>query len=144
MPELSGHCLCGQVRWRYDGPALRNLVCHCESCQRATSSPFTAFIGLHPEHLTWTGTRNDYESSPGTWRGFCPTCGSRLYYRSDKWPEEIHLHAATLDDPSTHDPDCHVVWEEHLPWIHQLNDLPRHDSFGTPPATTPDTEDTGD
>lgn len=86
MVELSGRCLCCAVSWSYSGAITRRLVCHCESCQRATSSPFTAFVGLDPKHLTWTGEVNHYESSAGTHRGFCPSCGSRLYFSSDKWP----------------------------------------------------------
>ena len=135
MAELTGRCLCGAVRWTYSGPITRSLVCHCESCRRATSSPFTAFVGLEPEGLVWSGEINDYESSPGTHRGFCPTCGSRLYFRSDRWPGEIHVHAATLDDPAAYRPDAQVVLAERAPWLDRIEAVERFDGFHQRPDT---------
>ena len=131
--RLSGRCLCGSVRWTATAAPVRNLICHCESCQRATSSAFAAFLGFAPQVVQWDGPKTDYQSSPGTWRGFCPTCGSRLYYRSDKWPEEIHLHAGTLDDPAAYTPDRHVVTAERVPWLDQIDSLPTDDGFGVAP-----------
>ncbi|WP_353333294.1 GFA family protein [Phaeobacter sp. NW0010-22] len=133
MVELNGRCLCGAVTWHYNGPRGRNLVCHCESCQRATSAPFAAFVGLDPNNLTWSGKINHYESSPKTWRGFCPACGSRLYFKSAKWPGEIHLHSSTLDDRAAYQPDQEVVCEERIGWLDHLPDIPKHNSFGASP-----------
>ena len=96
METLDGRCLCGDVKWHYEGVIGRNLVCHCESCRRATSSAYGAFLALEPSGLTWRGDINHYESSPNTYRGFCCTCGTRLYFASDRWPGEMHVHAATL------------------------------------------------
>lgn len=126
---LSGHCLCGAVRWFATGQTVRNLICHCESCRRATASPFTAFAGFHPDQVTWQGAITHYESSPGTWRGFCPACGTRLYYRSDKWPAEIHIHAGTLDQPALYRPDAEVMTAERLVWLGPMTDLPHHSGF---------------
>lgn len=136
MVELSGKCLCGQVRWTYKGEVTRNLICHCESCQRATSSPFTAFVGLQSENIKWSGAFNDYESSPQTWRAFCPNCGSRLYFKSGRWPGETHIHAATLDDPKPYQGDRHVLWAERMPWLEGIFDLPKTDGFDRIPGGT--------
>ena len=133
MPEFSGRCLCGAVTWRSVSPKCRNLICHCESCRRATSSAFGAFIGFAPDDVTWHGQINHYESSPGNRRGFCPACGSRLYFRSERWPGEIHIHAATLDDDKVYEPDAHVVWSERVHWITHDDALPKHDGFGQAP-----------
>ncbi len=138
MAELTGRCLCGAVRWSYNGPLTRNLICHCESCQRATSAPFTAFIGMKPEHLKWQGEVNAYQSSEATWRGFCPTCGSRLYFRSDRWPGEIHLHAATLDDPDQYTPDKQVFSGERAPWLDKIEGLPKCEGFDAAPVNSGD------
>lgn len=130
---LSGRCSCRAVRWSCDGPITRKLACHCRDCQRATSSGFTAFIGLKPEHLQWVGAPNHFESSPGSHRGFCPDCGTRLYFRSDKWPGEIHMHAATLDDPAGYVPDRHVKCADSPCWLTLTDDLPRLDGFDATP-----------
>lgn len=133
MTDLSGHCFCGDVTWSYSGPRLRNLVCHCSDCQRANAAPFSAFVGCRPEGVVWHGPVSHFESAPGTHRGFCARCGTRLYFRSDRWPGEIHLQANTLDDPARYQPDRHVVWESHLGWLEDLADLPRDGGFARDP-----------
>ena len=140
MALLAGHCMCGAVAWTYSGQLTRNLVCHCADCQRATSSPFTAFLGMRPEHLSWTGDVVHYESSPNTFRGFCPSCGSRLYFRSDKWPTEIHVHAATMTDPGDYRPDAQVVMRSKAKWLDRLPSIPTHDGFQQKPSVHPPAE----
>ena len=124
--------MCGAVTWVYSGPITRSLFCHCEDCQKATSSPFTAFVGLEPDKVWWTGNPNHYQSSPGTYRGFCQTCGTRLYFRSDQWSGEIHLHAATLDDPTVYEPSSQVVMRSKVKWLHDLENIPQHQGFEAP------------
>jgi len=131
---LAGHCMCGAVTWTYSGTVTRNLVCHCADCQRATASPLTAFLGLRPEHLNWTGDVRHYESSPNTFRGFCPSCGTRLYFRSDRWPHEIHVHAATMIVPDDYRPDAQVFLPSRMQWLDGLASLPAHDGFQQQPA----------
>jgi hypothetical protein len=131
MAELNGRCLCGQVTWHYDGKVGRNLVCHCESCRRATSSAFGAFLAFDPAGLTWSGEITHFESSPRTFRGFCTNCGTRLYFISDNWPNEAHVHAATLLSSKDYTPTTHVVWSERAAWTEHLDALPKIDGFDT-------------
>jgi len=135
MDHLSGKCMCGAVTWTYAGSTTRNLVCHCADCQRATSSPFTAFLRMNPAQLHWNGTIEHYESSAGTYRGFCPACGTRLYFRSEKWPEETHVHAATLTNPNDYRPDAQVVMRSRAGWLARLESIPRHEGFQIGPAS---------
>ncbi len=133
---LSGRCMCGAVSWSSTDTITRRLSCHCIDCQKATSSPFTTFVGLPPKSVEWTGDINHFESSPGSQRGFCPKCGTRLYFRSDKWPGEIHIHAATLDDSAGYIPDAHVVMESAVPWLKLADDIQKHHSFQADPANS--------
>jgi hypothetical protein len=135
MSEMKGHCLCGAVRWTSQGPVTRNLVCHCQSCQRATSAPFAAFIGLDPANVAWSGALSAFESSPGTFRDFCPACGTRMTFRSDRWPGEVHILAATLDDPGSYIPEARVVMRERPGWLDGLGRIPAHEGFQKTPDT---------
>ncbi|MGE4246493.1 MAG: GFA family protein [Parvibaculaceae bacterium] len=126
--------MCGSVRWSYSGETTRNLVCHCSDCQRATSSPFTAFLGMRPSQIRWTGKIEHYESSTGTYRGFCPSCGTRLYFRSEKWPDEIHIHAATLTHPNDYRPDAQVVMRSRAGWLDRLDAIPGYRHFHMDPS----------
>ena len=121
--------MCGVVTWAYSGETTRNLVCHCADCQRATSAPFTAYVGMKPEQLNWTGEIVHYESSPKTFRGFCPSCGTRLYFRSEKWPHEFHVHAATMADPNEYQPDAQVVVRSRAKWLDKMKSIPAHEGF---------------
>jgi len=114
--RMTGRCLCGAVTWECDGPVLWAGHCHCDSCRRATSSPFTSFFGVA--------------------RGICASCGTRLYFRSEKFPDEIHVHTATLDDPGAYVPDAEVWTGNRLDWLSLKTGLPKHDGFQNNPRET--------
>ncbi len=76
--------------------------------------------------MDWEGKTAIFESSPGTQRGYCPSCGVQVFYRSDRWPDETHLYAATLDDPTRFVPEAHYHFGERVPWLQIADDLPKH------------------
>ncbi len=128
MMSTHGHCLCGAVRYSFD-PAgvLWRGHCHCESCRRATSSPFTTWFVLRNSAWRWTGSAPEiYRSSTGVRRYFCPTCGSPMAYASAHRPDQTDFYAASLENPADFAPEAHVHFAEKLPWIHLSDGLPRH------------------
>ena len=125
-PPFGGHCLCGAVRYTCTATPLWQSHCHCESCRRATSSPFTSFLGVADGHWRWSAAPPaTYNSSPGVWCDFCPRCGSQMAYRAARFPGEIHFYAASLDGPAAYTPENHVLSAEMLPWVHLNDGLPR-------------------
>lgn len=127
MTVTRGRCLCGEVTYEFSGAERWRAYCHCESCRRNTSSPVTAFFGVPRGAFRFTGRAPAaYVSSPGVRRLFCGRCGSPMAYESDRWPDEIHLYAASLDDPEAYRPQAHVHVAEQLPWFDVKDDLPRH------------------
>ena len=132
MPEtVRGRCLCGAVTFEYDGPENWCDYCHCESCRRATSAPVAAFIGIDRARFRFTGAAPSvHESSPGVRRPFCGRCGSPIGYDADAYPDEIHVYAVCLEDPSQLRPSGHSFHAERLPWFETADDLPRHDGLG--------------
>lgn len=135
MVEFSGRCACGEVTWTAKGAPLRNLVCHCEDCRRALSGPVMVSMGFPRAAVTWLGERSFYESTPGTFRDFCPSCGTRLTFRSDKWLEEVHIMAATLDDPTLYHPDAQVCVDDAVVWLDQIWQVPAHSGFQREPSS---------
>ncbi|WP_282607284.1 GFA family protein [Pelagibius sp. Alg239-R121] len=131
MSKKRGHCLCGQVSFEYDGPENWRGHCHCESCRRNTSSAFSTFMGVPCKTSRFTGAVPAvYESSPGVRRLFCANCGTPMAYESDRYPDEIHFYAASLENPGDFEPDFHVHFAERLPWADINDGLPRHDHGG--------------
>lgn len=126
LPGGAGHCLCGQVRFAYAGAPEWVAHCHCESCRRNCAAPFTTFLGIKDGAWHWLGAPpTRFASSPGVERLFCPHCGTPMAYRAERWPQEQHFYAATLEDPASVTPQQHVNYAEHLAWIALADGLPR-------------------
>ncbi len=123
-PPLTGRCLCGAITYYCTASPLWQGHCHCESCRRATASPFTSYFGVADGAWEISGNPAEYECSPGTYRQFCPRCGTQISYRSSRFPGERHFFAATLDRPEAFAPTRHYFWDERLPWLHLSDGLP--------------------
>jgi len=82
-------------------------------------------MGFETAQVTWTGERSFYKSSDVATRGFCPKCGTQMSFESTNWPGELHLYAASLDQPETYSPQLHCHHAEHLAWLQINDDLPK-------------------
>ena len=128
MPDhpVEGYCLCRSIAFEYAAEPNWVLHCHCESCRRATSSPMTTWISVPRAAFRFTrGEPRYFRSSQGVRRGFCADCGSQLTYENTSIPDEIHLYAASLADPTLAVPTRHVFVGEQLPWFEVADELPR-------------------
>lgn len=94
---VTGGCLCGAVRYRVAG-ALRPVIgCHCVQCRR-TSGHHAAATAAPSDAVAITGRVQWYASSAQARRGFCPVCGSNLFW--DGPGTHLSIFAGTLDgDP---------------------------------------------
>jgi hypothetical protein len=127
--DTAGRCLCGDVAFRAQLPSKWVAHCHCTLCQRSSGAAFVTWVGLHDAgvviddahgRLAW------YTSSATGERGFCRRCGSTLFFRSPRWPGELHVARANFDGPVDRLPQAHVFWDTHVDWIALADDgLPR-------------------
>ena len=83
---LTGSCLCGAITFTATGPARDPAACHCSQC-RKQSGHYWAAVQVMDGDLTITGAPRWYTSSPGVRRGFCPTCGSFLFWKAEADPD---------------------------------------------------------
>ena len=125
--QSTGRCLCGRVRFKFDPEAVNwTCNCYCESCRRATGAPVTTFISVADTGWRWTGEAPAfYESSPGTRRGFCTTCGTALSFTAERVAGETHFLAANLIDTSAVVVDFEFAKAEKLHWCDLGGDLPQ-------------------
>lgn len=79
---IRGSCLCGAVTYTADGTVGAPAACHCSQC-RKQSGHVWASAYLEEGTLEVTGEVRWYQSSPKAKRGFCPTCGSALFWKHD-------------------------------------------------------------
>ncbi len=126
MTDLTGHCMCGEVRWQAQAAPTWSGICHCEDCRRAVSGPMMPFIGFDRAILNMQGDMCINHSSAGVERGYCAKCYSPMFYRSQQWPEECFVMAATLDDPNVFQPQAHLFYSERLAWVELNDSVPRY------------------
>jgi hypothetical protein len=124
----TGRCLCGDIRFEYQGAPIKSQHCHCESCRRHTSSPISTFVIVEEGSFRYTrGTPVAYTSSPGVTRTHCGRCGSPITYESEGEPGLVSIYACTLDDPMRVKPTFHAFTAEQMPWLEIADSLPRYE-----------------
>jgi hypothetical protein len=96
----------------------------------------TSFFGVPRTSIAWGGKIATRPSSPTVTRGYCSACGAQMFYENDIWPDEIHLYAASLDDPAMFKPTAHFHYAERVPWLTLQDDLPKFP--GSSDTTDPD------
>lgn len=77
---LKGSCLCGQIRFSAAATARPPAACHCSQC-RKQSGHHWASVQVMDDDLTITGSPRWFAASDKAKRGFCPTCGSFLFWK---------------------------------------------------------------
>ena len=95
LPAMPGKCLCGSVTFTA-APAAAMHLCHCEACRRTSGG---AWIGVDCADAAIAGEVRWYPSSDWAERGFCPGCGSSLFWRMRDGSMLIASIQA-FDDPS--------------------------------------------
>ena len=128
MTTARGNCLCGAIEFIAQLPSRWVAHCHCTMCQKAGGSPFITWVGLEESRCTIFDPDNQlewYRSSKEAQRGFCKTCGSALFFKSSRWPDEVHVTLSNFQTPVDKAPQVHVFWDTHVDWMVVSDDLPR-------------------
>ncbi|MBV9528540.1 GFA family protein [Sphingomonas sp.] len=118
MTQLTGGCLCGDVRLTARGEPYRVGLCHCLDCRKHHGALFFA-AGMFPaDAVTVEGETRDWHG-----RHFCPRCGSSVFNR---YGDEIEVHLGALDEPGRLTPtyECWTVRRE--PWLPVFDLLHRY------------------
>ncbi len=126
---LTGHCLCGAVRYEISGKPLAMLYCHCEECRRATGSSLNTSIFVRKDGFRVVAGEDAvsyHETAPGNLRHFCSRCGSPLFKHFPEPPDLITVRAGTLDSDPGVPPSGHIWVSEKAPWFEIADGLPQH------------------
>ncbi len=91
MDQVTGGCLCGDVRITATGAPYRVGLCHCLDCRKHHGALFFAAAIFPQDAVTIHGETRDYRG-----RHFCPRCGSSVFAR---FADEIEVHLGALDAP---------------------------------------------
>ncbi len=119
----TGQCLCGAVKYEFDGDPAMTGVCHCKNCQRQAGSAFSTLAGVPKAAFRFTaGTPKLYRDSDtasgnSVERYFCGNCGSPIYSALPDQPDMLFLKTGTLDDTSSFRPGFHVWCDSKQSWV---------------------------
>lgn len=137
---IEGSCLCGQVRYTYDGDLPELSLCHCRQCQKAQGSAFAAVCPVDAGKLHFARGREllrEYRATPDKARVFCANCGSPIYSARDSAPQVLRLRAGTIDTPF----QCRRVYHKFTAfkaaWETMGDGLPQDAGAGTGGADPP-------
>ena len=125
--QITGGCMCGEVRYEADREPVTVSYCHCYSCRRHTGAPVVTFVVFERDQVKFTKEdRKIYNSSPGVERGFCGQCGTSLTCEGEYMGRPmIGFHISTLDNPDAYVPIVHQRHGERIDWFDVADNLPR-------------------
>lgn len=101
--SLTGHCLCGSVRFEITQPLVSSRYCHCTRCQRRTGTAASPGAAVAPGSFQVTAGKElitTWWPGDGYGKAFCSECGGHLFSQSPDDPEAISVRLGAIDgDP---------------------------------------------
>jgi len=104
MPNFSGSCHCGAVRFSYQGePIESGLRCNCSICVRKGALMSTEIISPNALNIDADpGVLGLYQFGDATAKHFfCKTCGIYTFNQTLRKPGHYRVNLACLDDVDT-------------------------------------------
>jgi hypothetical protein len=100
---LTGHCLCGAVRFEVTRPPVSAGYCHCTRCQRRTGTASSVSARIAPGSLRILSGQDRIKAwrpPDGFAKVFCSHCGGALWSQSQEDPGIISVRMGVFDaDP---------------------------------------------
>ncbi|MBT4097861.1 MAG: GFA family protein [Gemmatimonadetes bacterium] len=115
---ISGGCLCGAIRWEADLPPRASVLCHCDTCRRATGAGAVGWLVFDIAVFRFVrGEPQTYHTDTQADRTFCSTCGTPLtYHHSADRPGDMDVTSGSADAPDDRPPTKDIFVEEKLTW----------------------------
>jgi hypothetical protein len=97
---VTGHCMCGGVRFEVLAEPESAGYCHCTRCQRRTGTAASAQARYAPGALRILAGEElvrDYRPEEGWIKSFCSVCGSALWSKDPETMEVGSIRLGILD-----------------------------------------------
>jgi hypothetical protein len=127
---VRGSCLCGDVRFVLDGPAIVARHCHCIRCQRARGAAHASNLVVDVKTIRFSGGRDgirEYKVPEARFftQSFCGRCGSCMP-RVDPERGIAIVPLGCLDDAPQITPQEHIWVDSKAAWHAIEDDLPQY------------------
>lgn len=124
----TGQCLCGDIKFEYDGTLGPISLCHCSQCRRAHGSAFSASAPVQKVRFRFVAGADkvtEFESRPGKYRAFCSRCGSQLYSRLDAISGILRLRIGVINEAIGKQPARHIYVGSKSDWFDITDEIPQ-------------------
>lgn len=102
MPNITGACLCGNVRFHTQAEPEFIGNCHCDDCRKSSGSVYATYVFMQKEDVHLTGQTHSYShvvpSGNVLTKHFCPNCGSQIFHVGQRRPTWIGLRAGCIHE----------------------------------------------
>ena len=119
-----GQCLCGAVTFTVSKISGRATACHCSQCRRQSGHIWAA-AAANIADIEITGLVKWYEASKLAKRGFCPNCGSVLFWKAHD-EDAISFALGALDAPTGLKLESHIFVADKGDYYQIGDGLPQH------------------
>ncbi|MDH5257332.1 MAG: GFA family protein [Gammaproteobacteria bacterium] len=138
MMNLRGECLCGGVKYEYNGETGPVINCHCNECRKWHGSAYrTRTVGKKANFSWLSGEENVafYDRLPNVIKTFCKICGSNLIslYKDNEGFIGLPLGAVEIVDSMKKaeqiellKPSYHVYVDYKADWHDITDNLPQY------------------
>jgi len=115
---LAGGCRCDRVRIRATKAPLLTMACHCNGCQKMSSSAFsvTAMFLADGFEVTKGETTIGGAHGPDLHHRFCAHCMTWMFTRLSFAPHLVNVRATMFDDRAWFAPFVETHTKTRLPW----------------------------
>jgi hypothetical protein len=120
---IQGRCLCGAITFRVTTAPEGTSACHCSQCRRQSGHVW-ASATVPADGVEITGEPRWYAASDEAVRGFCPTCGSVLFWRPMDRPT-ISVALGALESPTGLRLDRHIFTADKGDYYDISDDVPQ-------------------
>jgi hypothetical protein len=121
-PKATGQCVCGDVQFEIDYPAVWAWHDHSDSSRRAQGCAYVTYVG------TWRSrfrvvqgseqiTRFD-DPQTHSKRSFCGRCGTPLFYERASAPKWVNIPRALFAGRTGREPRYHLSIGERADWAY--------------------------
>ena len=127
-----GSYMYGSIRFEIEAPLGPFGFYHYTTYHKTSNTAFTTNASVPRDRVRFLNgeeTIRRYESSPGTFRCFCPNCGSPIFKESTGKPGVIRIRLGSLDTPVGDKPRAHAFWSERADWYDLKGDMPVFDTW---------------
>jgi len=127
--NVSGSCLCGEVKYTVEGNVERFSHCHCQRCRKATGTGHASNVLVSPlSGLKWLSgesslVRYKVPEADRFYNCFCSNCGSPMP-REIEQLDAVLIPAGSIDGDLPIQPQHRIFWDSRVDWSCPAGDIP--------------------